>query len=357
MNEHIYRKLSRHLDQLPEGFPPSSTGADLRLLELLFSPQEAELAVHLSLNPEDAGTIAGRAGRSMPETENHLEEMARKGLILSLRDSCGTCFYQAVPFVVGIYEFQVENLNDDLRNALQDYWTTMEDRVEPETTAQMRTIPVHESIDARLEALPYEQVLELVNANTRFAVAPCICRRLAKLNGRGCDAPEESCLIFGEWADFYIRTERAREINRAEMLALIAKADAANLVLQPSNSQRASFICCCCGCCCGVLRELQQHPRPADAVASAFISTLQPDLCEGCFTCLERCQMGALAEDGNRVALKQERCIGCGLCVSTCPTGALTLVRKPESARSRVPATMGDTWRIMREERERAGIR
>jgi ferredoxin len=211
----------------------------------------------------------------------------------------------------------------------------------------MRTIPIGQSIDVRLEALTYEQVGELVKTHTRFAVAPCICRRHAKLRGKGCDAPEESCLIFGDWADYYTRTGRGRAIDRSEMMALIARADAANLVLQPSNSQDIKFICCCCGCCCGVLGGLKSHPRPADVVASSFIASLAPEVCKGCLTCLDRCQMQALIPDGDRVALKAERCIGCGLCVSTCPSGALTLNRKPETERMHVPPTMDATWHLI----------
>jgi electron transport complex protein RnfB len=347
MNEEIYRNLARHLDRLPDGFPPSRTGADLRLLEKLFRPEEAELAVHLTLDQENAGVIAARAGLAPEIARQRLAEMAQKGLILSIQAEDGEYAYQAVPMVVGIYEMQVNNLSADLLDAFEDYWGNMEDRPQPETITQMRTIPVQQSIDNRVEALTYEQVGELVNAHTRFAVAPCICRRKAKLNGKGCSAPEESCLIFGDWADFYARTGRGRAIDRAEMNTLLARADAANLVLQPSNSQDVSFICCCCGCCCGLLVGLKSHPRPADIVASAFIASLTPETCEACWTCLDRCQMDALVEDGDRVALKVERCIGCGLCVSTCPSGSLTLTRKPQSARTRVPATLNDTWRII----------
>ena len=82
-------------------------------------------------------------------------------------------------------------------------------------------------------------------------------------------------------------------------------------------------------------------------VASAFIASFAAETCEGCWTCLDRCQMQALITDGDRVALKSERCIGCGLCVTTCPSGALTLARKPQSARTQVPPTLDDTWRMI----------
>lgn len=345
MEEDIYRNLARHLDRLPDGFPPSSTGADLRLLQKLFTPQEAELATHLTLDREPAGVIAERAGIAPSEAEKRLDEMAAKGLILSSRLAGGPTLYQAVPFVVGIYEYQVNNLSKELLDALHEYWRTAGPEPPVQTIPQMRTIPIHESIQVYREALPYDRVEELVQAHDRFAVTPCICRRHARLMGKGCDAPEESCLVFGHWADFYIRTGRGRAIDRAEVMEILARADAANLVLQPSNSQDVSFICCCCGCCCGILGGLKRHPRPAEAAASRYIASLEAELCQGCWTCLERCQMEALSAEGDHVALNADRCIGCGLCVSTCPSGALTLLRKPDSERTRVPATLDVTWK------------
>jgi len=80
----IYRKLAEHLDRLPDGFPPSETGAELRLLEQLFTPQEAELATHLTLEREEAQAIARRAGLAPQEAKKQLDEMARKGLIFAV---------------------------------------------------------------------------------------------------------------------------------------------------------------------------------------------------------------------------------------------------------------------------------
>jgi electron transport complex protein RnfB len=347
MNKKIYRRLAEHLDTLPDGFPPSETGADLRLLERLFTPQEAELAVHLTLDREPAQVIAGRASLPLDQVEPRLDGMAQKGLIFAYQTQGGSCVYQAVPMVVGIYELQINNFSPELLADFQAYWSSIKARPQVETIPQMRTIPVGESIEFHPEALPYEQVNELVKSHDRFAVTTCICRRTAKMSGAGCQAPEESCLIFGDWADFYVRTKRGRSIDHSEVLAILARADAANLVLQPSNSREVEFICCCCACCCGILGGLKSHPNPADYVASAFIARLDPEICEGCWTCLDRCQMDALAADVGQVTLKAERCIGCGLCVTTCPSGALSLVRKPESPLTRVPDTLDATWRTI----------
>ncbi len=346
MEEEGYRRLAEHLDRLPGGFPPSETGAELRLLKRLFTPQEAELAVHLTLDREEAQVIAGRAGLPLAETEQRLNEMADKGLILPIYAEDGLASYQAVPLVVGIYEFQVNRLTEGLLQDLADYWSTQVPRPRAQSIPQMRTIPVGQSLEPHLGALPYEQVDELVKAQKRVAVAPCICRRRAKMEGRGCDAPEESCLLFGEFADYYVRSGRGRGIDQHEVMEILARADEANLVLQPTNSRDIAAICCCCGCCCGLLRGLQSRPRPAETWTSPFIARLEAETCEGCWVCLERCQMQALSEEGDRVTLNADRCIGCGLCVSTCSSGALRLVRKPGSELTEIPATLNDTWRI-----------
>ena len=62
MKEETYRRLAEHLDRLPGGFAPSETGADLRLLQRLFTPEEAELATHLTVEREEAEVIARKAG-------------------------------------------------------------------------------------------------------------------------------------------------------------------------------------------------------------------------------------------------------------------------------------------------------
>jgi len=104
-----------------------------------------------------------------------------------------------------------------------------------------------------------------------------------------------------------------------------------------------------------VLGWIKAQPRPAEAASSAFIAQFDPELCQGCQTCLDRCQMDALRADDGIVAFDAGRCIGCGLCVSTCPSGALTLQRKPGYERVVPAPDMDTTLREIAQEQARRG--
>lgn len=122
MEEQSYQQLAEHLDRLRGGFAPSETGAELRLLKGLFTPEEAAV-------------IADRAGLLLTETEQRLNEMAHKGLIFSVHPEDGCVLYQAVPWIVEIWEFQVNRLSQGLFRDLASYWRTQKE------TAQVETIP------------------------------------------------------------------------------------------------------------------------------------------------------------------------------------------------------------------------
>jgi len=332
----VYQKLARHLDDLPGGFPPTESGVELRILRRLFTPEEAELALHLTLLPEPPHVIARRANLTTEETTCRLEEMAGKGLILRFESKRGKATYMAAQYVVGIWEYQVNRLNPELVQDMEEYLPTLLDFDEWQKAPQLRTIPVAESINTQLEVASYEQAEELVRSAQKIVVAPCICRRKRALIGEGCGKPLESCFCFGMGADYYERNGLGRAINQQEALAILQRANEVGLVLQPSNGRAASFMCCCCGCCCGVLRSIKRHPQPASIVSTPFIATADPETCTGCGACIERCQMEALQLRDGKVTLDIDRCIGCGLCVSTCPTGSLTLSRK-QASEQKVP--------------------
>jgi electron transport complex protein RnfB len=324
----VYQRLARHLDSLPGGYPPTESGVELRLLRRLFTEEEAELALQLTLLAETAAVVARRAGIPVAEAGERLAEMEKKGLISGSHKEGYPPRYSAALFVIGIWEHQVNRLELGLIEEFEEYLPALIDAVW--TVPQLRTIPVGESISAQQVVMQYERAGELVRGADRFAVAPCICRREHSMVGEGCDRPEESCLVMGSAADYYVRNGLGRSIDQDEALGLLVQAEATGLVLQPGNSQEPLNICMCCGCCCRVLLSLKKQPRPVDMVASAFIAAIDAGTCSGCGTCVDRCQMDALWLDGGKATLDLERCIGCGLCVTTCPTESLSLLRKPE---------------------------
>jgi ferredoxin len=342
MNNDVYERLAMHLDDHPSGFPRTESGVEMRILRQLFTPEEAELAVHLSLIEEGAGVIARRAKIPVEDAAQRLEQMEKKGLIFAYHRPGEPTRYQSIGYVVGIYEFQVNKMTPELIEDFQEYSSTWFDLDVWKDAPQMRTIPVGESIDVNLDVLTYEKAVELVGFQDTFAVAPCVCHQEHRIVGEKCDQIEERCLSFGDAAEYYIHNEMGRRISHQDVLQILEQADQDGLVLQPANAREASFICVCCGCC-GVLRSLKRHPKPASVVASPFHAVLDVEICDGCGTCETRCQMEAIWLDNGNAAQDQDRCIGCGLCVTTCETGALHLERKPVTAQTQIPKDIVDT--------------
>jgi H+/Na+-translocating ferredoxin:NAD+ oxidoreductase subunit B len=337
MSEAIYKKLARHLDELPGGYPETESGVELRILKRLFTPEEAEMALCTTLIPENSRVIARRAKKEVKEVETLLETMARNGLIYSIEIPDKPTLYMAAQYVVGIWEYQVNRLDEDLIRDMNEYLPTFVDLDTWQKAPQLRTIPVSRSLAASSKILSYERAEELVKNRSKIRVVPCICRREHTMVGDGCDRPEESCLVFGTGAYYFERRGIGRDITVEECLEILEKADKAGLVLQPNNAKRLTNLCCCCGCCCQVLINLKKHPKPAEVFSTPFTVAHDPANCKKCGICVKRCQMGAITMAEEMVEVQQERCIGCGLCISTCPTGSLTLVRKPEENQDPVP--------------------
>src|SRR5512133_589864 len=85
--ESLYRRLQQHLDRMPVPFPATESGVEIRILERLFSPEEAEVARALSAMPELPRTIRKRLGPDWDVTRLRaaLDPMADRGLIERIR--------------------------------------------------------------------------------------------------------------------------------------------------------------------------------------------------------------------------------------------------------------------------------
>jgi dissimilatory sulfite reductase (desulfoviridin) alpha/beta subunit len=138
-----------------------------------------------------------------------------------------------------------------------------------------------------------------------------------------------------------------REITLGESLSILDENQKQGLVLQPSNTEQAEFICSCCGCCCGMLSMHKGLPKPVDFWASNYFAVVETDVCNGCGNCEKRCQVGAarVSEQKKKTSVDLNRCIGCGLCIPTCPQKAMSLKKKPNEVRP--PQTRDDLYDII----------
>jgi formate hydrogenlyase subunit 6/NADH:ubiquinone oxidoreductase subunit I len=344
MAKAIYEKLREHLDSLPTGYPKTESGVELKILERLFTEEEAEMACQLKPVPESADQIAQRLERDPQKIGEILYRMSQKGLILRTKHK-GVYQYMAMMFIVGIFEFQVNHLDRELAGLLEAYLNeSMYKQIIRPQTPQLRVVPVEKSLTPAMEIRPYDEVRKIVLSQKSIALTDCICRQVSALNDHPCSKPMETCLLFGLMADYYIENGIGRRITPEEALVVLEKNEQAGLVASPANAQRAGGICNCCGCCCGVLKALKLHSHPSRQVKSNFFSQVDEDLCTGCETCLERCQMQAIVMEDDRARIDLNRCVGCGLCVTTCPTKALSLRQKDSQEVYVPPPKTFDTY-------------
>jgi len=239
MAKDMYDKLAEHLDNLPGRFPRTETGVEIRILRRLFTPDDAKLAVHLTVIPEEARVVARRAKIPVKEASRRLEEMVKTGLISGIYPKDKPPLYMALQFVIGIWENQVNRLSRELIQDVEEYMPFYDQKSIVSGVPQLRTIPVGKSIGMKTEVMPYERGEELVRGQRTFAVGNCICRQEMRIMGKGCDKPEESCLTFGTAARIMVRTGRGRAISMEETLEILRRAEEVGLVLQPSNAQKA----------------------------------------------------------------------------------------------------------------------
>ena len=354
MPEDVYRNLARRLDAIPNGFPATESGVELRLLAKIFTPEEAALASVMRLTCEPAADIAARVGLDPDAAYRTLKDMTRKGLIRAKRGE-GQLTFGLMPFVVGIYEEQLPRLDAELAALFEQYvQETRGGGITRYMPAVHRVVPVEEAVPFDLEIFPYERATELVEEAKAWGVRDCICRVQQRLIGKGCDHAVENCLMLAPVEGAFDASETSRPITKEDALRILRQAEETGLVHSTGNYRDGHFyICNCCTCCCGILRGVTEFSIPTAVARSGFRSVVDVELCAGCGDCVERCQFGALAvpedvADGvHPCVVDYARCVGCGLCASVCPTGALHLERRPEDEMAPLPADLKD-WMLQR---------
>lgn len=343
-----YSALSKLLDSLPQGYPATESGSELKLLKKLFTAEEARTALALTLKPETSSVIADRAGLDEAAVRAGLKSMVKKGLI-EFEKTAGGIGFKLMPFVVGFYERQVDRMDEEFAFLFDEFYREGLARVMTMKPSAHRVIPVEKAIPIDIEVMPYERASACVDAAKAWGVLDCICRLQRKLVGHPCGHSLENCLALSPRENAFAQAPSIRALTRDEAMKVLRDAESEGLVHTTANSQEGiSYICNCCSCSCGFLRAAKELGVADPVARSHFLCVCDEGSCAGCGACIDACQFGALSlsKDG-RCVVDAARCFGCGLCIASCPSEALALARKGGAELEPPPITEHD-WAIAR---------
>jgi electron transport complex protein RnfB len=344
--DNAYVVLAKRLDEMPQGYPATEDGIELKLLEYLFSVEEAALASKLRVALESSSEVSQRIGFEPAQTYKLLKGMAKRGLITCGKTDNGLGF-GLMPFVVGIYEMQAGKIDKEFATIFEEYYQRSFHQALSMQPSVHRVIPVQEAIQADMAIEPYESVSHILNQASSWGVLDCICRKQKALIGDPCEHPLDVCMVFSQVPQAFDNSSTISALTHEQATETLHRAAVAGLVHSVSNNQKGIwYVCNCCTCSCGVLRGLAEMGIANVIARSGFVNTVDEDMCMGCQDCLDACQFNALSFD-NVARVDVRRCVGCGVCVLVCPEDAMKLVARSQ-ADSITPPADEHAWMIAR---------
>ncbi len=189
------------------------------------------------------------------------------------------------------------------------------------------------------EILNYEEARRLIEAiadsGYTIAVGTCPCRRARNMLSD--TVPNNTDMVFGRWAEEYLRNYPGlySRLTREEALEALESFDLNGFIHQiygfPLREGAAFVMCNCAQDVCIPLKAYREQGYPAFRKGRS-VALVDAGSCLGvdeCGVCLARCPFEARKVVDGKSMVERDKCYGCGACVVTCKGEATRLERKP----------------------------
>ncbi len=147
-----------------------------------------------------------------------------------------------LPWVFGIYEFQLGHLDKEFATLNEEYGPVYGRQFYSKTPQLMQVLPIEKEISVQQEALSYEKVSTLIEQSQSFLVNDCICKKEQALLGHPCDRPLQVCLAIAPHTRGFRQIPQGRVLTKEEAYALLKKTEELGLVHLTSNMQGGNYL-------------------------------------------------------------------------------------------------------------------
>ncbi|QEN03468.1 FAD-dependent oxidoreductase [Thiospirochaeta perfilievii] len=285
-------------------------GPEYYALEPILNKYQAEIAMHLKFREKvSAHDVVKSSGEPYEKVKEALDYIAWAGVAF-VNTVDGVDMYWQDIFVPGHLEMINNNkeLVEKFPEVAEAFYYFGSKRgpaaagIMPVGGGPMRVLPIERSIDGNSRRASYEELSSYLNEATVFSVSDCSCRTSREAMGEGCGhLKEDMCIQLDHAAEYYIKTNRGREISKEEAFDIIKRAEDNGLMHSVPNLDglgHTHAICNCCGCGCYAMR-----------LANEFVNN-------------------DIVRSNYKSKVDESNCVACGECVDVCPTNALRLGQK-----------------------------
>ncbi len=365
--ENAYDRIIANMQRYPSGIPTKDgrvSEAFREYIQLMFTPEEAEIAQYMELRLPPAGRLAQwllnilsrsrlvqktmlrksikdlarKTGRGFEQTRTILERMTENGVI---QDIGGYSYFLTVPHLFNIgfkYSKALDRLGRKGAELYQRFFIQEKFykryQSSDQNTPITRIVPVQKSIEAESKINNADEIHGILNTCREPIVATdCPCRKRTEILGirecRGKYPIEDSCFQVGLFGEYFLNRGEGRRVSREEAHQIVDRFAKLGLIFTTENTRDSNrfVICCCCDCCCALIRGMTRFSEKNQACSakSNFLARVDPQKCQGCGLCVARCVFYAVSLEKEKAVVDPDKCYGCGVCSVTCPTGAVKL--------------------------------